>query len=203
VGDLRRRELLEAGLAALVVSALPVARARAQSGSDPVRAVADADGTLQAFADTMVPGRGVEKTESGAAIHPRAIAGADPLPGAVETDALALYHDPLIGFDALAPSFLADLLARSNGSFLALGFEQRTAVCVAALAYDNPDRLLWEAAAAVPFTAFCAAGTSEAQVAEKCAGYRVMGLPGKASRYRDFSYGRRLSRERTREGNLP
>jgi hypothetical protein len=77
-------------------------------------------------------------------------------------------------------------------------------VCIGGLAYDNPDRLLWEAAAAVPFTAFCAAALVPEQVAAKASGYRVMGLPGAApgGYPRDFSYGRRLSRERTRHGSL-
>jgi hypothetical protein len=198
---LRRRELLirtgELGLAAMVAAALPVARARAQAPSP-----ADPDGILQAFADTMVPGRKVAVTESGEPVHPLAIAGVDREPGAVETDALVLFHHPLIGFDTLAPAFLADLATRSGGAFLTMGFEERTAVCVAGLAYDSPTRVLWEAAAAVPFTAFCAAGVRPEQVAEKCGGYRVMGLPGKASRYRGYSYRRKLSRERTKTGSL-
>jgi hypothetical protein len=199
---LRRRELLirtgELGLAAMIAAALPVTRARAQTP-----APADTDGILQAFADTMVPGRKIALTESGQPVHPLAIAGVDPQPGAVETDALLLYHDPLIGFDALAPSFLGELTARSGGTFLTMSFQERTKVCVGALLYDNPTRLLWEAAAAVPFTAFCAAGVRPEQVAAKCAGYRVMGLPGKTNRYRDFSYGKKLSRERTKTGSLP
>ena len=101
--DLRRRELLARagalGLAALVADALPLAQALAQT---PLPAV-DPDGTLQAFADTMVPGRKIATTESGAAVHPQAIAGVDPLPGAVETDALALYHHPQTGFTRCSP----------------------------------------------------------------------------------------------------
>ena len=203
---LRRRELLVRaggfGLAAIVADALPLARALAQG---PLPAVVDVDGTLQAFADTMIPGRRVERTESGGAIHPQAIAGVDPLPGAVETDALALYNHDKVGFDALAPAFLADLLARSDGRpFLGLSFEERVAVCRAGLDFGNPSRQVWEAAAAVPFTAFCAAALSEEQVAEKAAGYRVMGLPGKSGGYprRRYSYGRKLARERTKRGYL-
>src|SRR5687768_7042344 len=202
---LRRRELLVRagglGLAVLVAEALPVARARAQDPGIPL----DADGTLQAFADTIVPGRKVERTESGAAIHPQAIAGVDRLPGAVETDALALYHHRKTGFDALEPAFLADLTARAGGRpFLALSFDERTAVCTAGLAFDNPVRVLWEAAAAVPFTAFCAAAMNEAQTAAKAAGYRVMGLPGRSDGYSAgrASYGRKLARERTKRGYL-
>ena len=47
---------------------------------------------LQAFADAMVPGRRVAATDLGNEIDPRAIAGVDPLPGAVEADTLALYR---------------------------------------------------------------------------------------------------------------
>lgn len=204
--ELRRRELLARagalGLTALVADALPVARALAQT---PLPAV-DPDGTLQAFADTMVPGRRVARTEQGNPIHPQAIAGVDRLPGAVETDALALYHHPKTGFDALEPAFLADLAARSGGRpFLTLSFAERTSVCVAGLSFDNPSRVLWEAAAAVPFTAFCAAALSEEQTADHAAGYRVMGLPGATRGYsaRRASYRRRLATERTESGSLP
>jgi hypothetical protein len=208
-----RRTLLDraarTGLAATIASALPIAELMA-----PARAPAagvggiEFDGALQAFADTIIPGRKAAKTDLGNAIHPQAIAGVDTLPGAVETDALALYHHPLVGFDALEPAFLADLQARSlqqGGEFLTLDFDGRVAVCKGGLAYDNPERLLWEAAAAVPFTAFCAAALIPAQTAAKASGYRVMGLPGAApGGYRHgFSYGRKLSREHTAKGYLP
>ena len=183
----------------LVAAALPVARAYGQSPGPP-----DPDAVLQAFADTIIPGRRVDVTESGAPIHPRAIAGVDPEPGAVETDALALYHHPKVGFDALSPAFLADLSARAGGDFLGLDFAARTEVCKGGLAFDNPARVVWEAAAAVPFTSFCAAALSEEQIAAKAAGYRVMGLPGRSDGYRSaqYSYRRRLSRERTSRGYL-
>ena len=205
---LTRRNLLaraaQTGLAATIAGALPLARTTAPArAADPVLP----DATLQAFADTMIPGRHASHTDLGNAIHPQAVAGMDGLPGAVETDALALYHHPLVGFDALEPTFLADLEARSlphGGNFLSLPFAQRVAVCEAGLAYDNPERLLWEAAAAVPFTAFCAAALVEEQTAAKASGYRVMGLPGRApDGYRHgFSYGRKLAHERTRRGSL-
>jgi hypothetical protein len=202
---LTRRNLLaraaQTGLAATIARALPLADALGRG-----LPTADPDGTLQAFADTIIPGRNATATDLGNTIHPLAIAGVDDLPGAVETDALALYHHPLAGFDALEPAFLADLSSRSlqhGGDFLTLGFDARVAVLEGALAFDNPDRLLWEAAAAVPFTAFCAAALVEEQTAAKASGYRVMGLPGKAPHgYKGFSYGRRLSRERTKTGSL-
>src|SRR3954470_358561 len=125
---LTRRHVIGLGVAALVARAIPVASALAQS---PLPA--DPDGTLQAFADTILPGRRFSVTESGAAIHPQAIAGVDTLPGAVEADALALFHHPKVGFDALSPPFLADLAQRSlarGGPFLSLGWDDRVAVCL-------------------------------------------------------------------------
>lgn len=208
---LTRRNLLDraarTGLAATIAGALPLAELLAAA---PATAAGDpplTDATLQAFADTIIPGRPAVTTDLGNVIAPRAIAGVDPLPGAVETDALALYHHPLTGFDALEPAFLADLQVRSlsrGGDFLSLDFAGRVEVCKAGLSFDNSVRLLWEAAAAVPFTAFCAAALVEEQTAAKASGYRVMGLPGAAPHGypRGFSYGRVLARERTRHGNL-
>jgi hypothetical protein len=209
VADLTRRGLLARGgvlgLAALVAYAGPVARALV--APPPAFAEPDlADGTLQAFADTMIPGRRATRTDLGNEIHPRAIAGVDPLPGAVESDALALYHHRQIGFDALEPNFLADLSTRSlaqGGDFLSLDFPTRVKVCLAGLAFDNPLRVVWEAAAAVPFTAFCAAAMIPNATAAKASGYRVMGLPGIAPKgYPDFSYRKKLARERTKRGSL-
>ena len=211
VADLTRRGLLARGgvlgLAALVAYAGPVARGLTPSG--PAVALAEpglTDATLQAFADTMVPGRKAAKTDLGNEIHSLAIAGVHPQPGAVEADALALYHHPQIGFDSLAPPFLADLESKSlaqGADFLSLSFDGRVKTCVAGLAFDNPTRILWEAAAAVPFTAFCAAAMIPNATAAKASGYRVMGLPGVAPKgYRSFSYRRKLSRERTKKGYL-
>jgi hypothetical protein len=204
---LTRREALARasilGLSALVASALPVARAADLLPIDPD--VLDA--TLQAFADTILPGRAVTSTEGGNVVHALAIAGVDALPGAVEADALALYHHPEVGFDALAPAFLAELEARSlprGGDFLHLGFDRRVATCLDGLDYGNPTRLIWEAAAAVPFTAFCAAALVPNATAGTACGYEVMGLPGTApGGYEDFSYGRAMSTERTSDGSLP
>lgn len=155
----------------------------------------------------MIPGRRVAVTEFGNPIDPAAIAGVDPLPGAVEADALELFHHPEVGFDALEPAFLADLEARSllhAGDFLHLGYEDRVQVCLSGLDFSNPTRLIWEAAAAVPFTAFCAAALIRNATAAEACGYRVMGLPGIApDGYSGFSYGRALSNELTQTGSLP
>jgi hypothetical protein len=208
--ELSRRDFLgragTLGAGALALSALPIAE-RMIAADPALAAVSLDDATLQAFADTMIPGRRAERTDLGDEIHPLAIAGADPEPGAVEADALRLYKNPLIGFSpALVGPFLADLSVRSlgqGGPFLTLGFDQRVAVCLQALDHSNGDRVLYEAAAAVPFTAFCAAAEHPIGTDEVASGYRVMGYPGAAPNgYRSFSYRRKLANERTKRGSL-
>jgi hypothetical protein len=201
---MRRATTLGAG--AMIVSALPLAQR--MIAADPALAlVTPDDATLQAFADTILPGRKADKTDLGNEIHPQAIAGVDPLPGAVEADVLALMKDPRVGFEALAAPFLADLEGRAlshGGPFLSLPFDKRVAVCLSGLDFGNGSRTLWEAAAAVPFTAFCGAAVHPVGTSENASGYRVMGYPGAAPNgYAGFSYGRRLSTERTRRGVLP
>jgi hypothetical protein len=206
---LSRRQVLQRatalGLGGLVLSALPAAERLLVS--DAKAAVLLPDATLQAFADTMVPGRRVTTTDLGHEIHPLAIAGVHHEPGAVEADALLLYNDTLIGFDALEGPFLADLSARSltrGGQFLDLPFASRVEVCVEGLAASNAEVQVWEAAAAVPFTAFLAAAEQPNATIDSASGYQVMGHPGTAPNgYADYSYRRMLATERTTSGNLP
>jgi hypothetical protein len=210
--ELSRRDFVQRagafGLGATIAAALPVAARMAAPASAQAQGPL-ADGLLQAFFDTIIPGKPVPdlKTELGNPIHPQAIAGVDSEHGAVYTDALALARNERIGFSTLEPAFLTDLSTRAlqeGGSFLDLGYDARERVCIGGLAFSNPDRAVWEAAAAVPFTAFCAAALIPEQTAERASGYRVMGLPGAAPRgYRKFSYRRRLARERTKRGYLP
>jgi hypothetical protein len=194
------------GAGALIASALPIAEQ--MIAADPALAlVTPDDATLQAFADTILPGRKADKTDLGNEIHPQAIAGVDPLPGAVEADTLALMKDPRIGFESLAPPFLADLEGRAlsqGGAFLSLDFDKRVAVCLSGLDFGNGSRTLWEAAAAVPFTAFCGAAVHPIGTSQNASGYRVMGYPGAVPNgYANFSYGKKLSTERTKKGVLP
>ena len=208
--ELSRRDFIRRagalGAGALVVSALPIAE-RMIAADPALAAVSMDDATLQAFADTLIPGRKASKTDLGDEIHPQAIAGVDSSPGAVEADALRVFHDPLVGFSPLAGPFLADLSTRSlqqgSPSFLSLSFEKRTKVVLSALSFTNGDRVLYEAAAAIPFTAFCAAAEHPIGTSRNASGYRVMGYPGAAPNgYRRFSYRRKLARERTKKGYL-
>lgn len=208
---LSRRQILKRasvlGLGGLVASALPAAERILAAVAPAEAATTLGDATLQAFADTIVPGRKALRTDLGNEIDPLAIAGAHPEPGAVQADALVLYHDPLIGFDALAPAFLAELETRSlprGGSFLTLPFDKRVAVCVDGLSSSNASVQVWEAAAAVPFVAFLIVGTQINATIDTASGLQVMGHPGVAPQgYADFSYKKRLSRERTSNGSLP
>jgi hypothetical protein len=208
-GFLERTSIL--GAAALVASALPLAErltARVAYAADPTLD----DATLQAFADTIIPGRKAAKTDLGDPIHPQAISGVDPDPGAVEADVLRLFHDPLVGFDALEPAFLAELSLRSlpmGGPFLTLPYDRRVQVVAAGFDYSNPARLLWEAATAVPFTAFCAAAIHPIGNNKNASGYKVMGYPGGGPNDApvmypySFSYRRKLAKSRTKKGYLP
>ncbi|MBV9212889.1 MAG: twin-arginine translocation signal domain-containing protein [Actinobacteria bacterium] len=216
--ELSRRDFIQRvgalGAGAFVLAAVPVAE-RMIAADRALATVMPDDATLQAFADTMVPGRKARWTDMGDEIDPQAIAGVDSQPGAVEADALRAYHDPLLGFESLAGPFQADLngraLAIGGGPFLTLPFDKRVSTCLSGLDFGNGSRVLWEAAAAVPFAAFCAAiehpiGTNKHPlgIAKYCSGYRVMGYPGAAPNgYTGFSYGRKLSQERTQKGYLP
>jgi hypothetical protein len=212
VADLTRRGFLQRagllGAGALVLSATPLAQ-RLVAEAEAQLPTLLPDATLEAFADTMIPGRKAQRTDLGNSIDPRAIAGVDGRPGAVEADVLTLYRHPSIGFDAVQGPFLSELQTRAagrGGDFLSLSFDRRVEVCIEGLAFSNPTRVLWEAAAAVPFTAFCAAALVPEQRAEKASGYAVMGLPGAEPRgypATAFSYRRKLARERTRKGYLP
>jgi enediyne biosynthesis protein E8 len=200
---LARASTIAVGLVALPPVALPLPLPI----SPPGTGVSPSDATLQAFADTMLPGCRADRTDLGNPIDPLAIAGVDPRPGAVQADALALSHHPEVGFDPLAPGFLSDLETRSlphGGDFLHLDFAARLQVCMDGLGFSNPSRTLWELAAAIAFIAFCAAPLIRDATANQACGYRVMGLPGVAPNgYREYSYGRQLSVGRTRAGSLP
>jgi hypothetical protein len=209
-GLLSRRQVLgrasALGLGGLVLAALPAARRYL----DAEAAFADTtltDATLQAVADTLIPGRKTARTDLGDEVHPKAIAGVHAEPGAVQADALRVFHDPRIGFDALAPALLSELETRSllrGGQFLDLPFASRVAVVADGLEASNPTVLVWEAVGAVAFAAFLIAATQINATIDTASGLQVMGHPGTAPNgYANYSYGKRLSHELTATGSLP
>jgi hypothetical protein len=195
------------GLGVLIASALPIAERMAGPSAAFAAEPNLLDGTLQAYYDTIIPGRTIAATQSGAGIHPNAILGVDPEPGAVEADALALGQDARLGFSLLAPALLGEIEVRAvtqGGLFLDLDWAGREAVVKQGLGFSNPTRQVWEAGAAVAFTAFCAAATVPGATNRTAVGYRVMGHPGAAPHgYEDFSYGVKLNRGLTKNGSLP
>jgi hypothetical protein len=209
-GLLSRRQVLQRatalGLGGFVLSALPAAE-RLLAAQPALADTTLTDATLQAVADTLIPGRKVARTDLGNEIHPKAIAGVHSEPGAVQADALLVFHDSRIGFDALAPAFLSEVETRSllrGGQFLDLPFASRVSVLVDGLSASNPAVLVWEAAGAVAFAAFLIAATQVNATIDTACGLQVMGHPGTAPNgYADYTYGKKLSKELTANGSLP
>jgi enediyne biosynthesis protein E8 len=163
--------------------------------------------TLEAFADTFVPGEKRSPDDI-------AVAGAAAGPGAVEAGALELLETPATGVsDGLAD--LADALndhaaqyAAERGisidpdlpPFAALGFEHRTELIEALVAPDHPEKEFWILTALFCFMAFDTAAHKDtvSAIADGHPGLAAMGFakpdPDGLWRFPDFSYGRQLAR---------
>jgi len=159
--ELDRRQLLRLGAAAA---------AAWQLGPWPLTGYADVpvvgvDATLEAFADTMIPGAKRSPAD-------RAIAGAAHGPGAVQAGALDLLYFPTLGIATVLPAFASAINAKALTyaaehqlvldptvpAYVALGFADRTRLAVQVLDYSEPDYLLFYAVAALAFIAFHTAG---------------------------------------------
>lgn len=162
--------------------------------------------TLEAFADTIVPG---EKRSPG----DRAIAGVATGGGAVAAGALELLAMPATGVTA-ALDYLAQALnnqaqayAEEHGlpaedgvpPFVALAYEHRAALVQRLTARDNPERDGWVLLALFSNMAFdLAAHRDTAQaLADGHPGLTAMGFappdPDGLWRFPDYSYGRPLA----------
>ena len=162
--------------------------------------------TLEAFADTIVPG---ERRFPGDV----AVAGAAPGPGAVAAGALELLHLPATGVTAGLPH-LAGMLNEHAGvhadaagttldpdlpAFVALPFAERTAVVRALTAPGHPEKDGWVALALFSNMAFDSAAhlhTADA-IAAGHPGLAAMGFsePGEDRlwRFPGYSYRRELA----------
>ncbi|MBV2156604.1 DUF5987 family protein [Kitasatospora sp. SUK 42] len=162
--------------------------------------------TLEAFADTIVPG---EKRSP----DDRAVAGASPGGGAVAAGAIELLETPATGVSTVLDDYARMLNehARTHATehglgldetvppFVALPFEDRTAVVRKLTGQDQEDRELWVLLALFSNMAFDTAAhmhTADAMAAGH-PGLVTMGFM-KADddglwRFPDFSYGRRLA----------
>jgi enediyne biosynthesis protein E8 len=163
--------------------------------------------TLEAFADTFVPGekRGPDDI---------AVAGAAPGPGAVAAGALELLETPATGIsEGLAD--LADELnkhaseyAAANGlssdpavpPFAALDFAHRSELIATLTAPEHPEKEFWILTALFCFMAFDTAAHTDTvgAMANGHPGLTSMGFakpdPDGLWRFPDFSYGRQLAR---------
>ena len=164
---LTRRRLLAllAGAAATAVASpwplrLPTATAQVPPIDDAL-----VDPTLEAFADTLIPG---QKRFPG----DRAVAGAARGAGAVQAGAVDLLHFPPAGVAPLIAAIAAGLDARAVAfaleegialdptvaPWVSLDFGQRTTLAVRLLDGDDPDQALWEAVGALVFLGYHTAG---------------------------------------------
>lgn len=162
--------------------------------------------TLEAFADTFVPG---EKRSPG----DRAIAGAAAGPGAVEAGAIALLETPATGvsygLDDLAKALNAHAqgyatthglaLDESVPTFVAMSYADRVGLIRTLIAPDHPEKDIWVLVALFCFMAFDTAAhmhTAEALAAGH-PGLTMMGFAKPDAdglwRFSDFSYGRPLA----------
>ncbi|WP_024875104.1 DUF5987 family protein [Saccharomonospora piscinae] len=163
--------------------------------------------TLEAFADTIVPG---ERRSS----QDRAIAGAATGPGAVQAGALDLLRTPATGVtaglgpmtDALnahATAYAAELGLELDGdvpAFVGLTYEHRSALVARLVAPGHPEKDGWILLTMFSYMAYDSAPhlhTADAVAADH-PGLLALGF-GKPDedglwRFRDFSYGRALAR---------
>ena len=173
--------------------------------------------TLEAFADTLIPGA---KRYDG----DYAVAGVVRGPGAVAAGAVDLMWFPQAAIGPALPALAAALNSRASTyalqqqraldptlpPFVALSFADRTKLLLALLDPAAQDYLVWWALAAMPFLAFHTAGhlpTAEA-VRAGHPGLRWIGFPRPDRdglwRFPHFSYRRRLAHSHphtTRNGN--
>jgi hypothetical protein len=163
--------------------------------------------TLEAFADTLVPG---EKRIP----EDVAVAGAAPGPGAVAAGAIELLETPATGvasgLDGLALTLnehASKYAAEHDLSldpgvppFVALSFEHRTALVRVLTAPDHPEKEFWILTALFCFMAFDTAAHMDtlSAIAEGHPGLAMMGYAKPDSdglwRFPDYSYGRQLAR---------
>ncbi len=163
--------------------------------------------TLEAFADTIIPGdkRGPDD---------KAIAGAAAGPGAVAAGAIELLETPATGISGGLDNYVTSLNqhARAHAAahglaldatlppFVALPFEHRTAVVSALTGPGHPEKELWILLALFSNMAFDIAAhmhTADA-IAAGHPFFTSMGFalpnPDGLWRFPDFSYGRPLAR---------
>jgi enediyne biosynthesis protein E8 len=180
---LSRRRLLQLSAAAAAAwVARPLLPAAAQTPIDDAVAVP----TMEAFADTLIPG---EKRHPG----DRAIAGAAEGPGLVQAGAIDLMYSEAGSLGPFVPALATALNTEATGfaaqrglvldptvaPFVALDFAQRTELLVELVDRPSPLGLLWFAIGALAWLAYHTAGhlpTAQA-IADGHPGLAAIGFP--------------------------
>lgn len=204
-----RRRLLQLATAAFVAwQAAPWTDRLVAFAGNPGGSTSDAmTTTLEAFADTLIPG---EKRFDG----DYAIAGAARGAGAVQAGAVDLMWFPPAAIGPALPTLATMLDTRASTyalshqlaldptlpPFVALSFADRTRLLLELLDPTAQDYLVWWALAAMPFLAFHTAGHLNTAQAVRSGhpGLRWIGFPHPDRdglwRFPHFSYRRRLAR---------
>ena len=216
-----RRQLLGLATAAYVAWQIgPWPERLAAFAGSPGGTTSDAvTTTLEAFADTLIPG---QKRYDG----DYAVAGVMRGPGAVQAGAVDLMWFPQAAIGPALPGLATMLNTRGSAyaaqhrrvldptlpPFVALNFADRTQLLLELLDPTAQDYLVWWALAAMPFLAYHTAGhlhTVDA-VRRGHPGLRAIGFPHPDAdglwRFPHFSYRRRLARSHPRttvNGNPP
>ena len=202
-----RRRLLQLATAAAAAWQLAPWTDRLAALATPGGTTSDAmTTTLEAFADTLIPG---EKRYEG----DLAVAGVVRGPGAVQAGVIDLLWFPQAAVGPLLPTLVTMLDARASAyaaqhrvvldptlpPFVSLDFADRTRLCLQLLDPGAPDYLAWWALAAMPFIAFHTAGhlhTADA-VRQGHPGLRAIDFPHPDHdglwRFPHFSYRKRLA----------
>ncbi|MFG2475766.1 DUF5987 family protein [Streptomyces fagopyri] len=201
-----RRTLLKALVATLAGLSVGGLDSAAAAAAESVASESWTTQTLEAFADTLIPG---ERRSPGDVV----IAGAVTGPGAVQAGVVTLLHSPELPVAPLLPAIAALLDARavayaalrliwlspSRPPFVGLSFSDRTALVGGLFDPDDLDRPIWQVMSLLVGLAFDTAGqldTVEA-LGQGHPGLTWLGFPEPDPdglwRFPDFSYGRPLA----------
>jgi len=172
--------------------------------------------TLEAFADTLIPGEKRFPAD-------RAIAGVASGAGAVQAGAIEMMNFPPVGFQAVLPGLALTLnlrallyavehrivLTLTVPPFVELDFASRTALLVQILDSDGPEQAAFSALASVAFVGYHTAGylPTATAIREGHPGLAAIGFPPPDPdgiwRFPEFSYRRVLAQAhpRSRRGN--
>jgi enediyne biosynthesis protein E8 len=162
--------------------------------------------TLEAFADTFVPGE--KRSEDDVAI-----AGAAPGPGAVAAGAIELLQTPATGISDGLDDIVSTLNDHASSyaeeheisrddtvpPFVGLDYEHRSALMRVLTAPDHPEKEFWILTALFCFMAFDTAAHMDTVQAMESGhpGLQMMGFakadPDGLWRFPDYSYGRQLA----------